>query len=247
MIDKDKIFAKLQLNPKDIIIPKWGKKVEVTVEELIETLYTHDKQTAAILGKSQGTLRKYLKQLFPELDLRTLANRSWESWLLGYTDYKRCSVCKEILSRDLFSKDKVTPDGLKHECKVCVKSRTTLNPVYSVRQAEHNKIKYQQNLEYNREWRRNYYQTHKEDYYARAAYRRARKLNATPAWADLDKIKEIYRNCPEGYEVDHIHPLQGKFICGLHVENNLQYLTVSENRSKGNKFNQEGASYNEQN
>jgi 5-methylcytosine-specific restriction endonuclease McrA len=62
------------------------------------------------------------------------------------------------------------------------------------------------------------------------------KLKRTPKWADLMKIKEIYKNCPEGMTVDHIIPLRGENISGLHVENNLQYLTRSENSRKGNSF-----------
>lgn len=66
--------------------------------------------------------------------------------------------------------------------------------------------------------------------------RRAKKLNATPLWADLEKIKEIYLNCPKSMSVDHIIPLQGKLVCGLHVENNLQYLSRKENSSKNNNY-----------
>ena len=65
---------------------------------------------------------------------------------------------------------------------------------------------------------------------------RAKKLQATPAWADLNAIREFYKNCPPGHEVDHIIPLQGKQVSGLHVENNLQYLRVHDNRRKSNKF-----------
>jgi hypothetical protein len=68
------------------------------------------------------------------------------------------------------------------------------------------------------------------------AKRRAMKLRATPKFANLKKIKEIYKNCPKGYHVDHIIPLQGKNVCGLHVEWNLQYLTPSANYSKSNKL-----------
>jgi hypothetical protein len=68
------------------------------------------------------------------------------------------------------------------------------------------------------------------------AKRRALQLKATPKFANLNKIKEIYKKCPKGYHVDHIVPLKGKLVCGLHVEWNLQYLTPSANLSKSNKL-----------
>lgn len=66
--------------------------------------------------------------------------------------------------------------------------------------------------------------------------REAAKLKRIPLWADLKAIKEFYKNCPVGYEVDHIIPLQGKNVSGLHILENLQYLTKSENRKKWNKY-----------
>ena len=71
---------------------------------------------------------------------------------------------------------------------------------------------------------------------ATSARRRAIKLNATPSWSNKEEIKWIYAMCPKGYEVDHIIPLKGKNVCGLHTESNLQYLTPTENRRKGNRF-----------
>lgn len=66
--------------------------------------------------------------------------------------------------------------------------------------------------------------------------RRAAKLQRTPSWADLCRISTIYLNCPAGYTIDHVIPLCGKLVSGLHVPENLQYLTGSENSSKSNKF-----------
>ena len=51
-----------------------------------------------------------------------------------------------------------------------------------------------------------------------------------------NKIKLFYFNRPNGYEVDHIIPLCGKNVSGLHTFNNLQYLTSEENRLKNNKL-----------
>jgi len=61
----------------------------------------------------------------------------------------------------------------------------------------------------------------------------AKKKNQTPENADIRAIQEFYLNCPIGYEVDHIIPISKG---GLHTLENLQYLTISENRRKSNKI-----------
>lgn len=59
---------------------------------------------------------------------------------------------------------------------------------------------------------------------------RARLRNAIPEDADLKLIRTIYEHCPSGYHVDHIVALAAG---GMHHQDNLQYLEVSENCRKG--------------
>jgi 5-methylcytosine-specific restriction endonuclease McrA len=62
---------------------------------------------------------------------------------------------------------------------------------------------------------------------------RAKIRNQTPLDADRKAIKEFYDNCMPGYEIDHIIPISKG---GLHTLENLQYLTIRENRQKSNKL-----------
>lgn len=64
---------------------------------------------------------------------------------------------------------------------------------------------------------------------------RARKYNAIVETSDLNLIRKIYENCPDGYHVDHIKSLASG---GLHHQDNLQYLEISENcrKNKDRKY-----------
>lgn len=80
---------------------------------------------------------------------------------------------------------------------------------------------------------------------AKGAARRAMKLQRTPAWlteAHLSAIKAVYAEAIEKtrttgvcWHVDHIVPLLGKNVSGLHVPWNLQIIPGSENMRKGNR------------
>lgn len=91
-----------------------------------------------------------------------------------------------------------------------------------------------------------YRQTHKSKYAAHCRTRQARKLNATPSWLselDTQHIETMYEHAQRltietgtAYVVDHIVPLQGINVCGLHVPWNLNVITAQANASKHNKL-----------
>jgi hypothetical protein len=68
-----------------------------------------------------------------------------------------------------------------------------------------------------------------------AATRRANIKNASVDLTEDEnqRIIEIYQTCPKGYEVDHIVPISKG---GKHHPDNLQHLTMPENRRKHNKL-----------
>jgi hypothetical protein len=75
--------------------------------------------------------------------------------------------------------------------------------------------------------------------------RKIAKLQRTPFWLNDGQKFElecIYKYCSSlrkiglNYQVDHIIPLQGKFVSGMHVPWNLQIITGAENASKGNRL-----------
>lgn len=64
--------------------------------------------------------------------------------------------------------------------------------------------------------------------------RYSRQRDATPPWVSRKALRSIYKNCPQGFHVDHIHPLKHPLLCGLHVPWNLQYLPAVDNLRKRN-------------
>lgn len=90
----------------------------------------------------------------------------------------------------------------------------------------------------NGEYRRN----NRHIYNMSDAKRQANRFKATPPWYDdvpvamIYAIAAAYRRQGRDVNVDHIIPLRGKLVSGLHCAENLQILNAAENRSKCNKF-----------
>lgn len=174
---------------------------------------------------------------------------------------KTCTKCDTTYPLTGFHRG-TNPDGYRTWCKICVaaykKQYVTVNcDRIRAQQKEYNDKKYPERrgyfqqryanrkdaiLEQSRLWRKNNPDRHA----ARENKRRASKLQRTPSWLtenDYWMIEQAYvlsalRTKLFGFrwEVDHIIPLKGKTVSGLHVPWNLQVIPALENRRKHNKL-----------
>jgi len=175
---------------------------------------------------------------------------------------KPCSCCKEVKDYALFHKDAQKKDGLTSVCKECrsrsaskeydkVKEKRKAssrawkkrNPEKVREQVRRHRLKY---LEEKRQYDRQRAKNNPEYFASKTAKRRAVTTSRTPSWLSEDElwmIEEAYvlakmREDATGikWHVDHIVPLKGKTVSGLHVPWNLQVIPATDNIKKGNKY-----------
>lgn len=160
----------------------------------------------------------------------------------------RCKICTNEWGRAHYYKNHERLRKQKDQYYIenkhrQVESRAAYNKKYveSGRAAEYQKGWREANPNYAKEYR----ESPEGSAIRRAlsAKRRAQKLQATPAWADQEAIKAIYAEARRLEDVlgipmhcDHVVPLQGELVCGLHVETNLQIIPATLNIRKSNKF-----------
>ena len=150
-------------------------------------------------------------------------------------ELKHCYKCSNWKELGKFNKDSSRSDGFESLCKKC--------------KAFNNKLHYNNNIEQYKLNHKNHYENNKPTYNERSVKRRLLKMQRTPTLLSKKQRSEvifIYELCKTiteltdiKHHVDHIVPLQGKKVSGLHVPWNLQILTAKENLEKSNRWESE--------
>ena len=172
---------------------------------------------------------------------------------------KTCTKCSEQKMLSEFKKDSSKKDGLSSSCKQCFKAAWKNNyqniaekhRLKSKKYASENKEKISQ---YHKDWYKENTESEKQrtkkwrqENNGWANFLRTnskpRYKKAIPSWADHEKMKAFYVEADRlssetgiKYSVDHIVPIKGKFVSGLHVEYNLQVIKLTDNIIKHNHF-----------
>lgn len=150
---------------------------------------------------------------------------------------KVCTKCKKDKPLGDYYKNRSQKSNLNPSCKDCQNKANKKS--LSLGDAK------QRKNEYDRAYMKSYNRENRATRTSQENFRRARKLEATPPWltgsqkAHINRTYKLAQMMQEvtgdTYHVDHIVPLQGKNVCGLHVPWNLQALRADLNLKKGNR------------
>lgn len=179
---------------------------------------------------------------------------------------KLCGKCQMRKEFEEFSKRTYSSGNIGYQpwCKSClkifggswVKNKRKSDPIWAEAERLTQKVRREKlpqevketRLAKNRAYHKNYYLRNKSYYTEKWLARELHQKQATPSWlSDFDKqrITLIYKirdllkeKTSESWHVDHVIPLRGKNVCGLHVPSNLRVIKAKENLSKGNSYEQ---------
>lgn len=175
---------------------------------------------------------------------------------------KQCPKCQEVKLFEAFYASSTHKTGYASWCKPCESERNRLKTKKyrdsrlakakqwrdenKEKQAEAIRVWREQNPEKLKAIYKEWAQQNRDKVNAKWMKRDAAKKNRTPSWLtedDLWIIEQAYdiairRSKAVGiaFHVDHIVPLQGKTVSGLHVPWNLQVIPAKQNQSKSNSW-----------
>ncbi len=234
------------------------RKDNLTLNEWVEAIAQQKYSLPNFLDRSRSYISYQLGKIFKIFLSNKPIGVPITKWFLYNYGFKNCYLCSEIKNIDQFPHRKNTWDNLHNYCSICTITETKKynlrNKTKILEYREENKlhkkeidkIYYNEHKDKITEYKKQWKIDNKDKVNASNAKRRATKLNAAPKWLNkqqLIEIEDIYYCCSEynrllteKFHVDHIVPLQGKNISGLHVPCNLQILTATENLQKGTKL-----------
>ena len=181
-----------------------------TREEFLDIIVNFDIDPRQSLNIKDAEYSRKIKKIFGGLKPKAIRV---QNWLLYEFGFRRCSYIKNILPLNAFTKDSSQYGG------------------YSYVSKEYDKLKSQIR-----------YKNNPESFYIANLKRKHSIKNRIPHWftsEDELKIQALYKEAKEleyktgiSYELDHIIPLQGKYVSGLHHPSNLRLIPVSDNLLK---------------
>lgn len=160
---------------------------------------------------------------------------------------RTCTCCGQTKPITEYHKKTGRVGQFLSHCKTCGKEKKRKWATQNKEKvAAYDKKYREENPEVIRAIARQAYQRRPHVFKEAARRRIAACKQATPNWLskeDKAAIQYIYAWCHYAtqstgvkHHVDHIHPLKGKNVCGLHVPWNLTVLTAHENSRKSNKL-----------
>ena len=160
---------------------------------------------------------------------------------------KYCCDCKQVKPESEFHRS-VRHGGFSPRCKVCgiqygkiwYLANKERKQTYDAKRRAEKRHLYRAA---SKRWRENHPGLKNADTQTRRAILRG----AMPKWANKFYISEIYdlaalrtKLLGQKWVVDHVIPLRGKYVSGLHIETNLRVIPESANLAKGNSFTHQG-------
>ena len=164
-----------------------------------------------------------------------------------------CKVCKRKSQKRYYSENSeqvisYQKQYRKDNAELISTSRKSYRELNSDKIKKANRNQYLKNQEQRKEQSRQWRQDNPDRVAYQSALKRTRKLQATPNWLTEDDYKWIQWFYTQAkrleevtgipHHVDHIIPLKGKKVSGLHTPYNLQILTAEENMRKHNEWNE---------